>query len=148
MYVGVCVGVYGLDQKQMVIVKCILYRCCHSSFKLAKPMELLANVTLEQLSQENRRRREKKACRSTHNASNLTSKLFSSYTFIAVIHKCLVLIAVVNPCLEMVSSPNGGLNLIVVPLVAALAPPNRTAVTVKSALQKLCQIESIVPCLK
>ena len=90
----------------------------------------------------------KKACRSTHNASNLTSKLFSSYTFIAVIHKCLVLITVVTPCLEMVSFLNGGLNLIVVPLVAALAPPNRTAVTVKSALQKLCQIESIVPCFK
>ena len=143
--------VCGLDQKRMVIVKCILYRCCHSSFERAKPMELSANVTMEQLSQENRsrkKRKKKKASRSTHNASNLTSKLFSSYTFIAVIHKCLVLIAVVTPCLEMVSSPNGGLNLIVVPLVAALAPPNRTAVTVKSALQKLCQIESIVPCLK
>lgn len=58
--------------------------------------------------------------------SKLTSKLLFSYSFIAVMHWCLVLMLVVTPLFIMVSWPLGGLNGTVVPTtdVTPISPKN------------------------
>ena len=54
----------------------------------------------------------------------LTSKLFASYSFMAVMHWCRVLMLEDTPLFSMVSVPEGGLNGMVVPAAAVAPPPN------------------------
>lgn len=83
----------------------------------------------------------------------LTSKLLFSYSFIAVIHWCLVLIVTGTPLFNKVSSPFGGLNGTVFPSMAPPTArltykylwPNREYVLIPNTLLPVWSVEVLKP---